>query len=392
MSVAVPAGSAPAFQVGELRLPTLHLSPRGSDSGACTRQAPCRTFDRAYRVARPGQIVELAGGVYQAGQVIRPDARKTSSKDVVFRASRGASPTVDRTGRFASLDVSGASHLTFQGLSFRGDLGLTPSEDGRHFATDITVLGGKLTTIHLRSAMKVTLRGVEIGNFSYRDGATSSWFSNYAGDPPSRNILVDRVLWHNIRTGGSPTHPECLIVDAVDGIVIRNSRFVACPVMALFFSGDNGRVARNVLLENNFITCGGGPANEECGATINFRPDYPFDNVTIRFNSISGLLYFQGGRYSNLRVYGNVVSNFSDCPSGLFSAYNVVSRGTCGRTDRRSPPGWVNEARADLRLSRGSRAVNFIPASLCRSTRCPRRDINGRPRRGRPDAGAHELR
>lgn len=374
-------------------LPKLYLSPSGSDSAPCTRAVPCRTFARGYQAARPGQVVELAGGVYPAGQDIGPDRRKTSSRDVIFRAAAGARPTIARTGQFASLDIRGAAHMTFRGIHIRGDLGLTPSEDGRRtYANDITFIGGKLTTIHMRSARNITFRGNEIGNFSYRDGAASSWFSNSPGHPPSRNVVVDRVLWHNIRTDGSSTHPECLIVDAVDGIVIRNSRFVACPVMALFFSGDNGRVARNVLLENNFITCGGGPANEGCGATINFRPDFPFQNVTIRFNSISGLLYFQGGRYSNLRVYGNVLSNFTDCPSGLAAAYNVVTRRTCGRTDRQAAPGWVNEARADLRLSRGARAVNFVPASLCRTTRCPRRDIAGRLRRGRPDAGAHELR
>src|SRR5688500_5768868 len=42
----------------------LFLSPKGSDSGKCTRAAPCRSLQRAYRVARPGQIVELAGGAY----------------------------------------------------------------------------------------------------------------------------------------------------------------------------------------------------------------------------------------------------------------------------------------------------------------------------------------
>jgi hypothetical protein len=390
-SIAVIAATTPASAGPEQRLQTLHMSPRGSDAGSCTRQAPCRTFDRAYRIARPGQVVELAGGVYPAGQVIRPDPRKTSSRDVVFRAARGATAAVARTEKFASLDVMGASHLTFRGLHMRGDFGITPSEDGRTYAKDVTILGGKLTTIHLRSAMNVTFRGVEIGNFSYRDGASSSWFSNYPGDPPSRNILVDRVRWHNIRTEGSPTHPECLIVDAVDGITIRNSRFIACPVMALFFSGDNGRVARNVLVENNVITCGGGRWKEGCGATINFRPDFPFENVTIRFNSISGLLYLQPGRYSDFRVYGNVISN-ADCHAGTQYSYNVISRRACSSTDRRAAPGWVNESRADLRLRPGAGAVNLVPPSACGAGRCPRRDITGRLRRGRPDAGAHELR
>lgn len=337
-------------------------------------------------------MVQLAGGAYPAGQEMTFDRTKSSSRDVVFRAAPGAVATVARTsGDYASLDVRGAAHITFRNIRISGDLGITPSDDGAHLASDISVLGGKLTSIHLRSGRYVTFRGVEIGNFSYASGASSSWFtSDGPSAPPSTHIVVDRVLWHNIRTEGSPTHPECLIVDAVNGITIRNSRFVACPVMALFFSGDNGRVAQNVLVENNFLSCGGGPWNEDCGATINFRPDYTFRNVTVRFNSISGILYMQSGSYSNVRIYGNVISGSADC-HGTFE-FNILSRGRCGSSDRVAAPGWVSESRADLRLKPGARAVNFVPRALCAHWQCPRADIRGHRRSSRPDAGAYELR
>src|SRR5687768_17674383 len=65
-------------------LAPLHIGPGGSDSNPCTAQRPCRSFDRAYRVASPGQVVEVAGGTYP-GQGVRVDAAKSSSSDVVFR-------------------------------------------------------------------------------------------------------------------------------------------------------------------------------------------------------------------------------------------------------------------------------------------------------------------
>src|SRR6478672_7407034 len=63
--------------------PTLFVSPNGSPGGSCGHSAPCNNFDRAYHVARPGDVVEVAGGTYPQ-QNIRADASKTSSEDVVF--------------------------------------------------------------------------------------------------------------------------------------------------------------------------------------------------------------------------------------------------------------------------------------------------------------------
>jgi hypothetical protein len=55
---------------------TLYLAPSGSDAGTCAgAQAPCASFDRAYRVARPGDVVVLAGGSYP-GQTIEGDGSK----------------------------------------------------------------------------------------------------------------------------------------------------------------------------------------------------------------------------------------------------------------------------------------------------------------------------
>jgi hypothetical protein len=34
------------------------------DSNPCTAAAPCASFDRAYRAASGGQVVEVAGGSY----------------------------------------------------------------------------------------------------------------------------------------------------------------------------------------------------------------------------------------------------------------------------------------------------------------------------------------
>ena len=54
-----------------LPAPTRFVSPGGDDAGPCTRARPCQSFDRAFHVARPGTVVELAGGAYR-DQLLTP--------------------------------------------------------------------------------------------------------------------------------------------------------------------------------------------------------------------------------------------------------------------------------------------------------------------------------
>jgi hypothetical protein len=66
-------------------LRSLYVSPRGSDKSLCTRSTPCRSFDRAYRLARPGQT-SFSAGTYRI-QVVHLYRSKRSTRDVLF-ASR----------------------------------------------------------------------------------------------------------------------------------------------------------------------------------------------------------------------------------------------------------------------------------------------------------------
>ena len=102
------AGAA-AGPAGTAATPPLYVSPGGSDSSRCTRSAPCRSFERAYDVAVPGQTVLVGGGTYGGQQEVQADSGKTSQTDVLFKPAPGARPVV------GSLDVYG-SHVEFRGL------------------------------------------------------------------------------------------------------------------------------------------------------------------------------------------------------------------------------------------------------------------------------------
>ena len=52
---------------------TVYVLASGSDTSSCTSLAPCRTLDRAYKVAKHGFVVEVAAGTYP-GQTLSADS------------------------------------------------------------------------------------------------------------------------------------------------------------------------------------------------------------------------------------------------------------------------------------------------------------------------------
>ena len=121
---------------------TLALSPSGSARRPlCTRAAPCRSFNRAYRAARPGQVVELTGGSY-GRQLILPDPRKGSGADVVFPQARGT----NRKSPWDDQLTVDARPVTLSGFRLNGDW-RTDEQTRDVTFRNVTVAGGHLHQI-----------------------------------------------------------------------------------------------------------------------------------------------------------------------------------------------------------------------------------------------------
>ena len=85
-----------------------YVSPNGSDAGSCTRSNPCRSFNKAYAVSRPGTVVIVFGGSYGGQRITaRP---KAHGPKILFRPARGASVTLH------SIRVVRGSYITFRGF------------------------------------------------------------------------------------------------------------------------------------------------------------------------------------------------------------------------------------------------------------------------------------
>jgi hypothetical protein len=375
-STSPPPAPPPPPPPGPPPLPpaSVFMSPSGSDSNPCSQAQPCRTFNRAYRVAAPGAVVEVVGGSYP-GQTISPDPAKTSPNDVVFRPAPGQPVTV--TGE---IDANGSHFelrdMTVQQANF-------PSS-----ADDVTFRNIVNHGMWMQGPINISIIGGEIScptcNFH-------SHLQNGGGRAPT-NILFDGVDFHDWHSQAGE-HVECLQVLGGDGITIRNSVFRNCGTG----NGGQGATAdlhlqalgtpapKNILLENNFFYPGGNlyPIQGE-----------DFENFDLRYNSIGGpiLIYdVPSSPGTGMDFIGNVLKASACTPQNNGHAinwrYNVIQGGTCGATDKNAAAGFVN-AQSNMHLAPGSAALNAGDP-----TSHPSRDIDGqsRPAGAAPDAGADEA-
>jgi hypothetical protein len=360
----------------------LFVSSTGSDSGSCSQSRPCRSFDWAYRLARPGQTVLVAGGAYP-DQRIGVDPTKTSGRDVVFRPQRGAKVRLDK------LVVQGR-HLTLSGLILRHYWHVEPG------AADVTFLRVRTGIFTIRSATDVRVIGGSVGPWDSDELGEDPQIGDWdRGSPQPRRVLIQGVVFRDLTRRENPdAHTDCLQFTGGVDVIIRGNRFRGCATSDVYIRGDFGPV-RNFLIENNFF----GRTREGFHSLRLSGPSASFacENFLIRNNSALQTMWSDcrpGGK--GIRFVANVIDSqdryhcSTSREAGARWSRNVYGRGVaCGLGDLVARTGFRDPGRMDLRLRAGAAAIN-------RGDRrnYPRFDIEGerRPKGGRPDAGADEAR
>jgi hypothetical protein len=320
----VPASSAQAPSAQPPR-PDFYVSAAGSDAGRCSQSAPCATFNRAYRVAGAGDVVEVAAGTYPPQQIDH-DPAKRSAEDVVFRPPAGARVTVGGT-----LAIFG-SHVTVERIGATEVLIAGETASGMPQA-DVTVRNADAATVEINSATNVRILG---GDYGPSEDANSG-IRKGSGSMPG-NIVIDGATFHDYRcAGGVSCHTECLIVGAVNGLTIRNSRFRACAIYNIFFQAFNGPISR-VTLENNWFSAPTGPDGQGVWPhAVRFSADYTYENILVRGNSFAQS-FAMGGTAPGSQLTRNI-GRFdpNDPPGGcarISSRDNLWENASCGPTDR----------------------------------------------------------
>ena len=217
----------------------------------------------------------------------------------------------------------------------------------------------------VRGADHISYVDSEVGPNTSNDGM--NWITAaYQTNDGASDILLDGVRIHDFKKWNSGAHVDCIGIDDVDGLTIRNSKIWNCEHFSLIFGKDlwSSRAARNVLIENSFLDC--------CYSGYYSIGLGDIEGpMTIRFNSLTLGIGWLGGSVRQVTLNSNVIANNNqaNCSKATWR-YNVVSSGSaCGgmqaRTGFRSPP-------FDLHLVGGAAAIGVgDPASH------PATDIDG---------------
>jgi chitodextrinase len=333
----------------------VYVSPSGSDSNACTQAAPCKTFDRAYRVAQPGDTIQLAGGTYP-DQTINVDTSKVgASADVVFQPAATATVTIN-----GDLNVYG-SHIDFRGSA-------SPYNIKLH---NLEVIGtaGSNTANH-DTFENLDGAGFEIGPTSFITIKGGDWGPNYVcgggGTVENKigpdgaimnqwptNIVLDGLYIHDQNSEDlNNCHMGGLFLVSGGPITLQNSVFsqnVVYQIQIQDFTnasccGMDFGPPHDLTIQNNWFgppvtglaDPGGDQANDN-------QPELQFDtrnstcwkNILIRNNSVTNgidMSFDNPSCYQNVRVVGNV-GGIQPCFSGVVFGYNAWVGGTCASTD-----------------------------------------------------------
>jgi hypothetical protein len=368
--LSLPAGASAA----------VYLSPGGNDVAPCLVTAPCRTFDRAYQVAAPGDEVILAAGSYGDVNLVNLPAKASGAK-VVFHPATGAAV------KLGYLSVANSSNLEVRDVDTTG-WGVT--RGGAHvILRNVRVLdqhdGG-----YFSGADDVQIIGGEIGRIDPGDGIH---FNNAYGT--NTNIAITGLFMHDLTRNVDPSaHTDCVQTGDITGLVIRNSRFVNCATQGVFLNPYNGGATRNITIENTWF----GPAQ------LGYNSLYIGDahDVVVRNNSFTQNMYLSPSA-TGVSMLNNIFGGMDahGCASSASNAavfdYNESAAGCSGATHHTVNAGLLSQyvssnaspaTALDLHLKASAAAIdkgspiNFAPTDF---------DDNGRPAGRAPDIGAHEY-
>jgi hypothetical protein len=365
---------------------TLFVAP-GGGGGGCSQQAPCGSVDRAFDLAGPGDVVEVAGGVYGSQEV---SGDKGSSTPVTVRVAAGQTMVVN--GAFEVF----ADHVRVVGPIRGASRFDVDDPDQSNPIVDVVVEDVQAGPSLVENARGLVVRNSSFGGVNGRKPLqTGAW-------PTSHGVTFDGVLFHDAAPTDPGQHLECLTISGVQGITVRNSVFRRCGYFGilagngLFAGGAAG--PRDLVLENNVFEVtlcwanaggcppsGGEDSNPNTGAapySLMFGAD-PFVNVAVRNNVFQTEPSVDKPSYTNARFVGNVGVH-GRCVPGLTYRHNVFTTRTCGTGDRRAPR-VLRTFDSNWRLLPGSPAIGAADPDDVPAT-----DRDGHARDADPDAGPDE--
>ena len=322
----------------------VRISPVGNDV-TCVRNLatrPCATFNKAYSIARCGDTIEVAAGVYPGQTITEVASLSACSANVTFQPASGASVTLDYLvfgfcqGCWAS---NAADRVTVKGMTVTGNVNVWGDAD------NVVIDGIAGGSFLVQGASNVTVRNSDFGPCPSSPEVCSRFFildGRNAGEPPTTNILIENNTIHDYLLTREGDHWECIFATGGTRVTIRGNRFDNCQTYAIAL-GENGYSEFDGwVIENNWFgrTCCFGTSDR--ASAIKFGEKSEISDIVIRNNTFlrgQGVVVEDGPPARNVLVERNILQ-FTGCVPGVRYRQNLFVGGRCSPDDRESVYGY----------------------------------------------------
>jgi hypothetical protein len=378
------------------------VDPNG---GSCARRSPsypytgdqaCASLMDAYEVARSNDTIKVVAGRY--GRQVLP----AGTKKVKIRSAGRKRPILGTT-------TVNASNIILSGFRIRRN-----DDPGPNVATlEANGANDTYNRVDVDTRKMYGRQGISASGDRnvFVNGSTFNVVDEKGALVGGSDVTFVAFDFHDVRVTGSQIHNECVYATA-GNLTIRRSHFWNCPTMDLFVTRGtwwNQAPYGGVTIENNVFEHS---TMEERGSWHYYGLLFggqlrdggaPLRDLKVRYNTFEQPVGLDDGFQAtgNSEWVGNIGGGWS-CIPGMSFRHNVGQK--CSGSDKSvarpsscGPPacpglriatqGWVNPKKHDFRLKLGAPAVNAgDPTDFPRVDK----DGNGRPARGKPDAGAYE--
>jgi hypothetical protein len=412
--VAAIRGGGPGAEPGNANV---WVDPNG---GSCKRTAQaaayndgsaCGSFNSAYLVAQPGDLILVKAGAYGSQTIGNRSNLSIGSTPVVFQPAPGESATFNGGMSINAHDVivNGSDQVGVDGANrfstIAGGVAICYGTAGGDWcgggaAPGIGDRNNAFENINAESAFfnawGSTLSYSDIGPLNVCDNRSDDlikgWWVGQDETNPIHDLHIEFNLIHdNVKVGcSSGAHNDAIQFEGA-GTIINGNRIWNCGTQCIFEgAGNPGNIIENNMVEET-NACGGpcGDANEISSAD----PD-----VIVRYNTLDGVMRFYNPKRpsAHATVYGNVFLNQNFCDQASTYSYNIFRRGLrCGTHAISCTPRlatgnlWTDtDMHADYHLSTRDTCARGAGDPL----HMPAFDIDGQRRPlGAVDAGADEV-
>jgi hypothetical protein len=432
------AQSQPTMQIGAAQGPTstrakgnvYYVSPTGSDAADGSKKQPWKTIQKAALTVTAGDHVIIRAGVYNERVAIKNSG--TLERPISYIGAKGAVIDGLNAAGYNLFDTNGQSYINISGLKVQNAI---PEGSGIRVGNSKNVRIERCHTfntansgIHVDFSAQVSVLHNEVEKGCQRGGEETISIKrseyvqvnyNHVHHTKHEGIDVKEGARH-VRVVGNHVHHverQGLYADAWDkptfDIRFFNNVVHDCG-FGFVLSSERAGLLSDVWFCNNLVYNNAGPGmgvmawGEEYVTSTTpqiTKKDLYFINNTVVGNGKEsgtewgGGMFFETAKVDNLVVKNNILSgNFGapiltrdgKRPPNTVLANNLVfgegNTNQPGINNVQGDPLFVDAARGDFRLRKGSPAINAGATG-----NVPVRDIAGSLRDARPDLGAHEY-